>query len=217
MSSFSFSQSVRAELLCDNNLGTELEHDRAFIRECFLYGGLISNPGKTYHIEFTVSEPRAGELLTTLSNFGVNAKKIARKGQTVVYIKESESIADILNIMGAHKSLLMLENTRVEKNVRNSINRRVNFETANLTKTADAAATHINAIKYIFEQVGPSYLSKPLREIAELRLSDATLTLTEIGELLSPPIGKSGVNHRLRKICKIAEKIRAAEYGAESH
>jgi len=204
----SFSQSVRAELLNDDNLSTELEYERAFVRECFLYGGIISNPGKTYHVEFTISESEAKELMKILSNFSLHPKKITRKGQTVVYIKESEGIADILNIMGAHKSLLMLENTRVEKNVRNTINRQVNFETANINKTVDAALNQINAIKYISEEIGLSYLSKPLKEVAELRLTNETLTLTEIGELLTPPIGKSGVNHRLRKICKIADQVK---------
>ena len=204
----SFSQSVRAELLSDDNLNQELEHKRSFVRECFLYGGIISNPGKTYHVEFTLPETKAQELMEILSEFQLNPKKIARRGQSVVYIKESESIADILNIMGAHKSLLVLESMRVEKNVRNAINRKVNFETANINKTVDAALSQINAIKYISQEVGLSYLSKPLKEVAELRLENQTLSLAEIGELMTPPIGKSGVNHRLRKICKIAENLK---------
>lgn len=203
----SFSKTVHAELASDENLSQQLESDRAFVRECFLFGGNISDPGKTYHAEFTISESKAEKLLKILSAFQLNPKKIARKGQTVVYIKEAEGIADILNIMGAHKSLLVLENMRVEKNVRNEINRKVNFETANLNKTVDAAYNQIVAIKYIADGVGLSHLSKPLQEVAELRLANETLSLTEIGELASPPISKSGINHRLRKICKIAEKL----------
>ena len=208
MSTLSFSQAVQAEILSDDTLSRELEYERAFVRECFLYGGIISDPGKTYHMEFTVSEDDAHKLMEILSGFGLNPKKIARKGQSVVYLKESESIADILNIIGAHKALLKLENMRVEKNVRNTINRKVNFETANLNKTVDAALSQIDAIKYIAQEVGLSYLTKPLKEVAELRLGNETLSLTEIGQLLDPPVGKSGVNHRLRKICKIADKLK---------
>jgi len=208
MTKVSFSQSVRAELLSDENLSQEFDYKRSFVRECFLYGGIISNPGKTYHVEFTIPDEKANNLMQTLEEFNLNPKKIARRGQTVIYVKESEGIADILNIMGAHKSLLTLENMRVEKNVRNAINRKVNFETANINKTVDAALSQINAIKYISEEVGLSYLSKPLKEVAELRLENETLSLTEIGELMTPSIGKSGVNHRLRKICKIADKLK---------
>ena len=206
----SFSQSVHAELLSDENLEKELDYPRSFVRECFLFGGIISNPGKTYHVEFTIPRDKADELLKILSGFQLSPKKIARKGQTVVYIKEAEGIADILNIIGAHKSLLELEEMRVQKNVRNAINRKVNFETANINKTVDAALGQIEAIKYISQSVGLSYLPNPLKEIAELRLDNETLSLTEIGELASPPLGKSGVNHRLRKICKIANSLREA-------
>jgi len=203
----SFSQTVQKELLSDDNLEKTLDYERSFVRECFLFGGIISNPGKTYHVEFTIPEEKAQELLKILSAFHLNPKMIARKGQTVVYIKEADGIADILNIIGAHKSLLTLEEMRVQKNVRNTINRKVNFETANINKTVGAALSQIDAIKFIAQTVGLSYLPKPLREIAELRLDNETLSLTEIGELASPPLGKSGVNHRLRKICKIADNL----------
>ena len=211
MSNLSFSQTVRAEIISDNTLSQDLEQERAFVRECFLYGGVISNPGKTYHVEFTISEDSANKLMEILSGFGLSPKKIARKGQSVVYLKEAESIADILNIIGAHKSLLVLENLRVEKYVRNTINRKVNFETANLNKTVDAALSQIDAIKFIAQETGLSHLTKPLKEVAELRLGNETLSLTEIGQLLDPPIGKSGVNHRLRKICKIAENMKIGQ------
>jgi len=212
MSNLSFSQTVMAELISDNTLSQDLEYERAFVRECFIYGGIISNPGKTYHVEFTIAEDDANKLMEILSGFDLNPKKIARRGQSVVYLKEAESIADILNIIGAHKSLLMLENMRVEKYVRNAINRKVNFETANINKTVDAALSQIDAIKFIAQEVGLSYLTKPLKDVAELRLGNETLSLTEIGQLLTPPIGKSGVNHRLRKICKIAEKLKEANH-----
>ena len=203
----SFSKAVHAELVSDNNLNKSLDYARAFVRECFIYGGIFSNPGKTYHVEFTIPHDKIDKLLEILKSFNLSPKKIARRGQTVVYIKEAESIADILNIMGAHKSLLLFEEMRVEKNVRNAINRKVNFETANINKTVGAAQGQIDAIKYISMNVGLGHLAPPLREIAEIRLDNETLSLTEIGELLNPPLSKSGVNHRLRKICKIAEKL----------
>jgi len=204
----SFSQTVREEILSDNNLEKKLDNVCSFVRECFLFGGIISNPGKTYHAEFTLPEDKAQELLKILKSYDLRPKMIARKGQIVVYIKEADGVALILNIIGAHKSYLALEEMRVQKDVSNHINRAVNCETANLTKTIDAAVNQINAIEYIAKTVGLSYLPTNLREIAELRMDNEMLSLAEIGELLIPPLGKSGVNHRLRKICKIAEKLR---------
>jgi len=203
----SFSQMVLDELVRDDNLSQELDQNRAFVRQCFIYGGNISNPGKTYHMEFSLSNEEAEKLAKIFTKFRLNPKKLVRGGQNVVYIKESEGIADVLNIMGAHKSLLELEKMRVEKDVRNTINRKVNFETANLNKTVGAALDQINAIKYIAQEIGLTQLSKPLKEVAKLRLENEALSLTEIGELANPPIGKSGVNHRLRKICKIAKEL----------
>lgn len=202
----SFSQSVHAELVSDENLQQKLDSKRAFIRECFLYGGVISDPERTYHVEFTLHEKNATSLIAILTEFGLFTKKMLRRGQFIVYLKDSDGIADILNIMGAHKSLLTFESMRVEKNVRNVVNRKVNSETANIKKTVTAAQEQINAIEYIAKEVGLQSLPKPLREIAELRLENQTLTLTELGELIQ--VGKSGVNHRLRKILKIAEKLK---------
>jgi len=207
----SFSQIVRNELLSDDNLTRGLDDNRSFVRDCFLYGGVISNPGKTYHVEFTLPEEKIEPLMQILIEFELNPKKIARKGQTVIYIKDADGISDILNIMGAHKSLIALEELRVEKYTRNNVNRKVNFETANLNKTALAAQSQIDAIKYIEQHKGLGFLSKPLRDVAILRLEEETLSLTEIGELLKPSISKSGVNHRLRKICKIASNINMRE------
>jgi len=198
------SHDIRAEL----ESGKKMSRDRAFVRSCFLAGGVISNPNRTYHLEFTLDEAKADKLVEILSEkFGLRPKKIARRGQFVVYIKEGDEIADVLKIMRANKSLLVFESTRVEKSIRNEVNRKVNFETANLNKTVGAALGQIEAIKYISQTMGLSYLSAPLEEVARLRLKHENLSLTEIGALLEPPIGKSGVNHRLRKICKIAENL----------
>jgi hypothetical protein len=129
----------------------------------------------------------------------------------VLYIKEGEQIVDILNIIGAHQALLKLEDIRVLKEVRNNINRLVNCETANLEKTIEASMRQIESIELIKKKLGLSRLPDNLREIAELRLEYPEASLKEIGELASPPVGKSGVNHRFRKIEEIAEELKGGE------
>jgi len=207
----SFTQTVTEELLNDTNLNKEIGTPKAFVREAFLRGGLISNPSKTYHMEFSLAEEQAQNLLEIFISYGLNPKKIARKGHSVVYIKEADAIADVLKMLGARKSLFSFEAIRVEKERVNAINRQVNFETANINKTVSAAVEQINAIKYIKKTVGLNQLPKTLKEIAELRLDNETLSLAEIGQLTHPPIGKSGVNHRLRKICKLADELKMKE------
>jgi len=197
----SFSREVKAELLNNNE---SLDDKRIFVKESYIQGGVISNPSRTYHLQFSVSDKNAEKLVKILNKFNLNPKTTARGGQNIVYIKGAEEIADVLNIMGAHKSLLTFEGMRVEKHIRNSVNRKVNFETANLNKTVNAAQTQIDAIKYISKKSGLSVLTPPLEEVARLRLEHEEATLNEIGQMLNPPIGKSGVNHRLRKICTIA-------------
>jgi DNA-binding protein WhiA len=204
----SFTQIIREEI-SDHNKRTDKK--RMFVRDCFINGGVISNPSRTYHLEFTLDEKNADKLVQALEYFNLHPKKIARGGQFVVYLKEADEIADVLKIMLANKSLLTLEALRVEKAIANNVNRKVNCETANLSKTVDAAQSQIEAIKFISQSVGLSVLSAPLEEIARIRLENENLSLAEIGELLTPPIGKSGVNHRLRKIYKIAEKIKIGE------
>lgn len=186
---------------------------RAYIRGAFLGGGSISNPEKTYHMEFVTNTiEHAEELMKLINSFGLNSKVIQRKNSYVVYLKEGEQIIDLLNIIGAHSALLDLENVRIYKEVRNNVNRLVNCETANLNKTVDAAVRQIESIKFIQQKVGLRKLPPNLREIAELRINYADVSLKELGEMLNPPIGKSGVNHRLRKIEKIAEELRDSGY-----
>jgi DNA-binding protein WhiA len=198
-----FTHAVREEIS-----EKRMDKNRTFVRDCFLSGGVISNPKRTYHLEFSLDEKSAAQLCEILAFFRLRPKKIARGGQTVVYLKEADEIADVLKIIRANKSLLALEEMRVEKSIANNINRKVNFETANLNKTVDAALSQIEAIKYISQTAGVEFLSAPLEEIARLRLENENLSLAEIGKLLTPPLGKSGVNHRLRKICKIAENLK---------
>lgn len=182
---------------------------RAYIRGAFLGGGSITNPEKTYHMEFVTSnEDHANDLCKLINSFGLKSKIVVRKENFVVYIKEGEQIVDLLNIIGAHQALLKLEDIRVFKNVRNNINRLINCETANLSKTIDASMKQIENIKIIDETIGLDKLPQSLREIAELRLQHKEASLKELGLMLNPPVSKSGINHRFRKIEKIAENLK---------
>lgn len=182
---------------------------RAYIRGAFLGGGSLSDPEKTYHLEFVAHNKEHGEDLSNIINsFGLNSKIVIRKDNYIVYIKEGEQIVDLLNIIGAHTSLLELENIRVLKDIRNNINRVVNCETANLSKTINAAVRQVENIQYIDKTIGVDELPDNLKEIAIARLANREASLKELGNLLKPRVGKSGVNHRLRKIEKIAEDLK---------
>ncbi|MCR5271552.1 MAG: DNA-binding protein WhiA [Lachnospiraceae bacterium] len=183
---------------------------RAYIRGAFLSVGSMSDPNKGYHLEFVCQyEDQAKQLRDEINSFGLDSKVIARKKNFVVYIKEGENIVDLLNVMGAYKSLMDLENVRIVKEMRNSVNRKVNCETANISKTVNAAVKQVAAITYIRDEAGLDSLPDPLREMAEVRLENPDTPLKDLGCLLDPPIGKSGVNHRLRKLVEIAEEMGA--------
>ena len=182
---------------------------RAFLRGIFLAAGSINSPEKTYHFEMVFnSEKKAGLVQEVMDSFELNARMVQRKKYYVVYMKDGSSIVDILNIMGAHRALMDLENIRIVKEMRNSINRQVNCETANIHKTVEASSKQIEDIKFIRDTAGFGNLKENLREIAELRLAQPEASLKELGAMLSPSIGKSGVNHRLRKLCELAEELR---------
>lgn len=182
---------------------------RAFLRGAFLAGGSVSDPEKTYHLELTSRmRLQAQYLCRILSTFKLNARIIIRKGSYVTYLKEGENIVDFLNIIGAHTALMELENVRILKGMRNTVNRIVNCETANLGKTVDASLRQVENIRYIAKNIGFALLPDSLRDIAELRLEYSDANLAELGMFLSPPLSKSGVNHRLRKLDEIAEKHR---------
>lgn len=182
---------------------------RAFIRGAFLASGSISDPEKFYHFEIVcTTEDKAVQLKNIIQYFNIEAKIVERKKHFVVYIKEGAGIVDILNVMEAHVALMDLENVRILKEMRNSVNRKVNCETANLKKTVSAAVKQIEDIKFIRDKVGLSVLSDNLEEMARLRLDNPDASLKELGEMLTPAVGKSGVNHRLRKICEIADDLR---------
>jgi DNA-binding protein WhiA len=183
---------------------------RAYLRGSYLAVGSMSNPEKGYHLEFVCDrEDQALYLIKILQDFEIEAKEVLRKKYHVVYLKDGEAIVDLLRIMGAHVALMELENTRIYKEMRNSVNRRVNCEAANITKTVNAAARQVEDILYIQNHIGLQKLPGNLKEMAQLRLDYPEATLKELSELLDPPIGKSGVNHRLRKLSDLAEKLRA--------
>ncbi len=182
---------------------------RSYLRGAFLGGGSVSDPEKTYHLEFvTHSSDHSESLKDLINSFQLNSKIVERKGNYVIYLKEGDQVVDLLNIIGAHNALLNLENIRIYKQMRNDVNRIVNCETANLGKIVDAAIRQVSNIKYIQKTVGLGHLPANLQEVAELRLRCQDASLKELGQMLNPPIGKSGVNHRLRKIENIANQLK---------
>ena len=182
---------------------------RAFIRGAFLAAGSISAPERFYHFEIVCpTEPKAEQLKNIIATFDIEAKIVPRKKYYVVYIKEGSQIVDILNVMEAPVSLMELENIRIVKEMRGSVNRQVNCETANINKTVSAAVKQIEDIRFIQSVAGLSGLPESLQEMARIRLERPEATLKELGEALEPPVGKSGVNHRLRKLSLVAEELR---------
>ncbi|MFG6338376.1 MAG: DNA-binding protein WhiA [Lachnospiraceae bacterium] len=183
---------------------------RAWLRGAFLSVGSMSDPRKSYHLEFVCGrKAQAEQLRDVLSEFQIEARIIGRKKYQVVYLKEGAGIVDLLNVMGAHVSLMELENMRILKEMRNSINRRVNCETANISKTVTAAGRQIEDILLIRDRYGFENLPDNLRQMAEVRLEYPDAALKELGGYLEPVVGKSGVNHRLRRLSEIADKIRS--------
>lgn len=182
---------------------------RAFIKGAFLVAGSMSDPEKSYHFEIVcASKEKANQLQNIMNSFDVDAKVILRKRSYVVYLKEGSQISEMLNVIEAHQSLMEFENVRILKEMRNSVNRKVNCETANINKTVSAAVKQVEDIRYIKDTIGLEKLSEGLKQIALTRLSYPEATLQELGNLLEPPVGKSGVNHRLRKLGEIAGRLR---------
>lgn len=181
---------------------------RAFLRAAFLCVGSMSDPEKEYHLEFACTEgDTAEQIREVLNGYGMGAKVIRRKKYHVVYLKDSEEIAQVLGLIGAHVSLMELENRRIMKEVRNSVNRRVNCETANISKTVNAAQNQIRDIQFLEREGRLRELPEGLRKIAELRLEHPEVSMSELGRMCSPPISKSGVSHRLRKLSEHAQRL----------
>ncbi|MBU9712116.1 DNA-binding protein WhiA [Evansella tamaricis] len=205
---FSFTREISEELI--NNECCK----RAYLRGAFLAGGSVSHPEtSSYHLEiFSFYEEHNRSLCELMNHFGLNAKMLERKKGFILYLKEGEKISELLNIIGAHQALLRFEDVRIMKDMRNSVNRLVNCETANLNKTVSAAMRQMENIRFIKEEVGLDVLPDRLREVAELRIEHQDVSLKELGEMVpSGKVSKSGINHRLRKIDEFANQLRSGE------
>ena len=207
--SFEFNHTIAETIIPKNN------QRRAYLRGAFLAGGSVNNPEtSSYHLEVYSLYKEHGEALAELMNhFDLNAKTIERKKGYVTYLKEAEKISDFLNLVGATQAMLKFEDVRIVRDMRNSVNRIVNCETANLNKTIGAALRQVDNIRYIDNTIGLDQLPEKLREIARLRVEYQDVTLKELGEMVSTGVvSKSGVNHRLRKIDEIADGLRRGEH-----
>ncbi|MBB6177675.1 hypothetical protein HNQ82_002513 [Anoxybacillus tengchongensis] len=206
---FSFVRSISPELVQKKCC------KRSYLRGAFLAGGSINNPEtSSYHLEIFSLYREHNESLCELMNtaFYLHARTLERKKGFITYLKEAEKIAEFLSIIGAHQALLRFEDVRIVRDMRNSVNRLVNCETANLNKTIGAALRQVENIRYIDETIGLDQLPEKLREIAKLRIEYQDVTLKELGEMVSGgKISKSGINHRLRKLDEIAERLRAGQ------
>ncbi|MDQ7789898.1 MAG: DNA-binding protein WhiA [Eubacteriales bacterium] len=185
---------------------------RSYLRGTFLARGSVSSPQSDYHLEILLdNETDALNIAELMQRQGLDARVSTRKRKWVVYIKDSNQIVDCLNLMGAHAALLDFENTRIFKEMRNQVNRLVNCDTANLNKTVRAGVRQEKLIRLLREHIGMHRLSPPLRQLAELRLAHPDVSLRELGELSNPPLSKSCVNHRLRKLELMARKLLSGE------
>jgi len=181
----------------------------AFLSGAYLACGNITNPEKGYHLEFSVADDElAAQLESLINSRGIAAKLTKRRGINICYIKESEQIEDLLTLIGATNSTLELMEVKIYKNIRNKVNRVTNCETANIEKTVSASAAQIADINLIISTYGEQYLADDLLELAKIRLENPEMSLREIGENLSKPISRSGVNHRLKRIAEIAQDIK---------
>ena len=181
---------------------------RAFLRGAFLGGGSVNKPEGDYHLEMvTGNHEFAKTIQRLLKSFRLPARVIERKQGYVVYLKEGDAITSFLRVIGAHNALMAFENVRVIKDMRNQVNRLVNCETANLQKTVNAAVRQVECITLIARTIGIDKLPRPLKEVAELRLAHPEATLQELVDAMDGKIGKSGINHRLRKLERLAEGL----------
>lgn len=210
----SFSSELREELIelkmWDNNSNLEQDEQlaRLIIREAFIKKGFINDPNKEYHLEILFkTKKKAEQLKEIIENFGINIKLTTKNSDYMLYLKEGEEISSFLALIGANKSVIKFEEIRVMKETRNNINRLVNCETANLNKTINAAVKQIESIRKLKKNKKFNNLPENLKELANLRIERPDATYEELGKMLSKPIGKSGVSHRLEKISRIADEI----------
>ena len=215
-----------AQMLKELRLGTSMEREdgltilseealsqscckRSFLRAAFCMAGTMNDPTKSYHFEIAAPEEAIGRILAgQMEAFGCAPKKTERRGNMCLYLKDGDSISDMLNVMEAHGLLLRYENERSMRDLKGYVNRKVNIEVSNLRKAARAAEKQIKDIEFLRDTVGLGSLPEELAEMAALRIANPEATLSELGEMLKPPLGRSGVNHRLQKLCNLAEQRR---------
>ena len=211
----SFASDIKDELLglkmwdMNSSMKQDEQLARLCIREAFIKSGSMNNPNKKYHLQIMFkTKKKALEMQILLENFNIHARIIKKEKEYMLYLKDGEEISEFLALIGANTSVIKFEEVRVIKETRNDINRLVNCETANLNKTINAAVKQIEDIKLIKKKRKFSSLPENLQEIANLRIENPDISLVELGKLLKEPIGKSGVNHRLKKLSAIAEDLR---------
>ena len=211
MDTFGYDKNSKVSRLNWSNFAGEC-CKQAFLKGAFLTCGTVNDPNKGYHLEFVVPYLNLSKdlklFITDYDELDITPKSVVRNSNYVVYFKDSEAIEDLLTVMGAYNSSLELMGVKMYKDMRNNVNRKLNFENANLDKTIDASSRQISAIEHIKNTVGLSYLSGDLEELARIRLENPDMSLRELGDALTAPISRSGVNHRLKKICTIAEEIK---------
>nr|WP_219912817.1 DNA-binding protein WhiA [Mammaliicoccus sciuri] len=187
---------------------------RSYLRGAFLAGGSVNNPEtSSYHLEiFSLYEEHSADLTALMNQYDLNAKLLERKKGFISYLKEAEKISDFLSLIGGYQALLKFEDVRIIRDMRNSVNRLVNCETANLNKTVSAAMKQVESIQLIDKEIGIDNLPDRLREVARLRIDNQDVSIKELGEMVSTgKISKSGINHRLRKLNEMADNIRNGE------
>ncbi|TYC48458.1 DNA-binding protein WhiA [Weissella muntiaci] len=184
---------------------------RSYLRGAFLAAGSVNNPETSrYHLEiYSLYEEQAMQLENLINQFELNAKTVERRSGYIVYLKEAEKIADMLNLIGATEAMLKFEDVRIVRDMRNSVNRLVNAEQANIEKTVTASQKQVDDIEFLDEEIGLHKLPEKLREMAQVRLEHREEPLSELGKYIaSGAISKSGVNHRLRKLTQLANDLR---------
>lgn len=200
---------VNKNMIKDLNIDEDfnLEQVKWLIRGAYLGSGSINNPERKYHLEIGISKKNNAEkIVEYLKNYDIKSNIIEKKSEYAIYLKDGEEISKLLALLGANKSVIRFEEIRVQREMNNKINRIVNCETANLNKTINASIEQIEAIKRLKENKKFEKMDESLKEIAELRLKNPNASLLELGKMLRKPVGKSGVNYRLKKIMEIANE-----------
>jgi DNA-binding protein WhiA len=201
----SFSDKVKQEISQSNRLKNL---DKIYIKSTFIKCGSINDPNKNYHFEFVCgTQAEADEIASHVNAFGVRMHTVMRGGKHILYCKDCEGIMTLLSCMGAKLAMMQFENVRIEREINNGVNRQVNCDTANQQKIARTSAQQIEDILLIKDTMGFAALPQKLEELCAARLAHPEAPLAELGDYMSPKIGKSGVNHRLKRIMMIAQGL----------